>query len=83
MLEDNSIFLYKDYGKIVFDLKTIMDKKKITISKIAKITGLHHKVVRRYYEGTVERYDKEVLSKFCFVLWCDLKDIMHYERPKK
>lgn len=83
MLEDNSIFLYKDYGKIVFDLKTIMDKKKITISKIAKITGLHHKVVRRYYEGTVERYDKEVLSKLCFVLGCDLNDIMHYERPKK
>ena len=77
MLEDNSIFLYKDYGKIVFNLKTIMDKKKITISKIAKITGLHHKVVRRYYEGTVERFDKEVLSKLCFVLGCDLKDIMH------
>ena len=83
MLEDNSIFLYKDYGKIVFDLKTIMDKKKITISKIAKITGLHHKVVRRYYEGTVERFDKEVLSKLCFVLGCDLQDIMHYDRPKK
>ena len=83
MLEDNSIFLYKDYGKILFDLKTVMDKKKITISKIVKITGLHHKVVRRYYEGTVERYDKEVLSKLCFVLGCDLKDIMHYERPKK
>lgn len=83
MLEDNSIFLYKDYGKIVFDLKSIMDEKNITISKIAKITGLHHKVVRRYYEGTVERYDKEVLSKLCFVLGCDLNDIMHYERPKK
>lgn len=36
ILEDNSIFLYKDYGKIIFDLKTIMDKKKITISKIVK-----------------------------------------------
>lgn len=80
MLEDNSVFLYKDYGKIVFDLKTIMDKKGITISKIVKITGLHHKVVRRYYEGTVERYDKDVLAKFCFVLDCKLSDIMYYKK---
>ena len=59
MLEDNSIFLYKDYGKIVFDLKTIMDKKGITVSKIVKTTGLHHKVIKRYYEGSAERYDKD------------------------
>ena len=83
MLEDNSIFLYKDYGKIVFDLKTIMDKKGITVSKIVKTPGLHHKVIKRYYEGSAERYDKDVLSKLCFVLDCNLEDIMHYEKPKK
>ncbi len=64
-----SIIMYKDYGDIIFDIKTVMDKK----------TGLHHKVVRRYYDGTVIRYDKDVLSKLCFVLGCDLKDIMYYQ----
>lgn len=82
-MNNESIFVYKDYGNIILDIKTIMDKKGITISQVVKRTGLHHKVVRRYYEGTVERYDKEVLSKLCFILECKLDDILKYIKPKK
>lgn len=78
-----SIIMYKDYGDIIFDIKTVMDKKGITVSQVVKKTGLHHKVVRRYYDGTVVRYDKDVLSKLCFVIGCDLKDIMYYQRNTK
>lgn len=78
---DNSIFIYRDYGDIEFDIKTIMDKKGITINQVVKKTGLHHKVVHRYYDGTAVRYDKDVLSKLCFVLDCNLDDIMHYKKP--
>ena len=78
-----SIIMYKDYGDIIFDIKTVMDKKGITVSQVVKKTGLHHKVVRRYYDGTVIRYDKDVLSKLCFVIGCDLKDIMYYQRNTK
>lgn len=78
-----SIIMYKDYGDIIFDIKSVMDKKGITISQVVKKTGLHHKVVRRYYDGTVVRYDKDVLSKLCFVIGCDLKDIMYYQRETK
>ena len=75
--------MYKDYGDIIFDIKSVIDKKGITISQVVKKTGLHHKVVRRYYDGTVVRYDKDVLSKLCFVIGCDLKDIMYYQRETK
>lgn len=78
---DNSIIVYRDYGNIKFDIKTIMDKKGITISQVAKKTGLHHQVIKRYYNSDVERFDKDVLSKLCFVVGCDLKDIMYYEKP--
>lgn len=83
MMNKESIFIYKDYGNTILDIKTIMDKKGITISQIVKLTGLHHKVIRRYYEGTIVRYDKEVLSKLCFVLECNLDDILKYVKPKK
>ena len=78
----DSIIVYKDYGDIKFDIKTIMDKKGITINQIVKKTGLHHQVIRRYYEGTAVRYDKDVLSKLCFVIGCELKDIMYYQKPE-
>lgn len=80
---DNSIFIYRDYGNIKFDIKSIMDKKGITINQVVKKTGLHHQVIRRYYEGTILRYDKDVLSKLCFVLDCNLDDIMYYEKSTK
>ena len=47
---ENSIIIYRDYGDIVFDIKTIMDMKGITINQVVKKTGLHHQVIRRYYE---------------------------------
>lgn len=78
----DSIFIYKDYGHIVFNIKSVMDEKGISINQVVKKTGLHHQIIRRYYEGTIERYDKEVLAKLCFVIGCDLTEIMHYEYPK-
>jgi len=78
----DSIIIYKDYGDIKFDIKTIMDKKGITVNQVVKKTGLHHQVIRRYYEGTVVRYDKDVLSKLCFVIGCELNDIMYYQKPE-
>ncbi len=79
---DNSIIVYRDYGNIKFDIKSVMDNKGITINQVVKKTGLHHQVIKRYYNGTVERFDKDVLSKLCYVIDCNLNDIMYYEKPK-
>lgn len=80
---ENSIFIYRDYGNIELDIKSFMDKNNISISYVVKQTGLHHRVVRRYYDGTITRYDKDVLSKFCFVLGCQLSDILKYNKPNE
>ena len=50
---NDSIFVYKDYGNIKFDIKSIMDRKNISVNQIVKKTGLHHQVIRRYYDGTI------------------------------
>ena len=38
---NDSIFVYKDYGNIKFDIKSIMDRKNISVNQIVKKTGLH------------------------------------------
>ena len=80
---DDSIIMFRDYGEIVLDIKTIMDKKGLSITSVAKKTGLHHNVVRRYYERTAVRYDKDVLARLCFVIGCELQDIIYYRKPNK
>ena len=80
---NNSVIVYVDYGSIYFNIKDIMQKKNLSKNQVAKKTGLHHQIIERYYNGTVTRFDKDILAKFCFIFDCKLEDIMYYEKPKK
>lgn len=83
-MEDKSLFnVVEDYGKIIFDISKIANKRNLTPTKIVKLTGLHHNVVNKYLEGKVVRYDGDTLAKFCYILNCDVSDIMYYKKPKK
>ena len=77
----DSIFSYKDYGRIVLSVKKVMDEKNVTVSDVVKLTGLHPRVVKRYYDGTALRFDKDVVSKLCFILGCNISDLMYYDNP--
>lgn len=80
---DNNLFQIVDYGYIEFNIKNIMDKRRISVNQLVKKTGLHHNVVKRYYNGENQKYDNDVLAKLCFVLNCKLSDIMYYVNPTK
>ncbi len=82
MDNDEYIITYSDYGSIHYDISAIMKKRNLTQTQIVKRTGLHNQIVERYVKGTISRYDKEVLAKLCYVLNCDLSDIMYYVRPR-
>ncbi len=78
----NSVVIYVDYGDIYFDIKSMMKKRNITKTQLAKRTGLHHQIIDRYYNNRIVRYDKDVLARICYILDCSLTDIMYYEKPK-
>ena len=73
-IEENTI-----YGKVVICLKDLMDKKNITISDMSKLTKLKYDIVKKYYYGDCYQFDIETLSKFCFILKCDVSDILKYK----
>lgn len=81
MKNDDSIVIYRNYGKVVCSIKNIMEIRNITKTQLAKKTGLHHRVLDRYITGDLSRFDQDVLAKLCYILKCDINDIIHYEEP--
>lgn len=80
MIHDN---IYKDYGSTRCNLNEIMKEEHLTKTMIVKKTGLHHRVVAKYMNNEIIRYDKDVLARFCYVLNCDISDLISYVVPKE
>jgi len=80
---DNSLFNLKEYGGVVITLKEVMDKQGITRNRLAKLTGLVYNSINRYYQpAPITSVDLDILAKICFVLDCQVADILHYQRPE-
>ena len=72
----------RNYGKVEIKLKTIMDKKNISIYQVSQLANLKHSTVKNYYNNCpITRVDLDVISKLCYVLNCKIEDILEYKYP--
>ena len=77
---ENSIFMPQNYGKIIFSFNIVMDKKQINRNQLATRAGIRFEVADRFYNGNIERMDMDVLARICFVLDCDVADVITFQR---
>lgn len=81
--QDTGIILIKDYGKITVKLAQMMEKKKITRNRLRTLTGIKYEVIDRYYKAqNIERIDLDLFAKVCFVLDCEISDLLEFEKEK-
>ena len=82
IIEKRGIHETKDYGKVEIKLSSIMDKNNINIYQMSKYTDLKYSTVKSYYNNCpLTRVDLDVISKFCYVLNCNIEDILEYVYP--
>ena len=79
MKELRSITNIRTYGKISINLKDLIEEKGITRYRLAKLADTRFEVVEKWCSGTVERIDSDVLARFCYVLDCEITDIIKYD----
>lgn len=80
MKELRSIVNIGAYGNISVHLKDLIEAKGITRYRLAKLADTRFEVVEKWCSGTVERIDADVLSRFCYILDCDISDIIKYQK---
>ena len=78
MKELRSIVNLNSYGSISIHLKEMIEERGITRYRLAKLADTRFEVVEKWCSGTVERIDLDVLARFCYILNCEITDIITY-----
>ena len=79
-----SIIQYQteEYAHINVKLAEIMDRRGITRNRLRTLTGTKYEVIDRYYKGVnIEMVDLNFLAKVCYVLGCEVNDLLEYQHP--
>lgn len=81
-MSDKYFIEYENYGYVDIVIKELMDEKGITKYEMAKRTGIRHQTVKNYYDNVaLTKVDLDVISKMCYILDCDISDILKYRKP--
>ena len=67
-----------DYGYIHLKLKEVMKAQHISINKLACRAEMQRTQLKAYMNNEVQRIDLAVMARLCYVLECDLKDLLEY-----
>ncbi len=78
MKELRSVVNLSSYGNVSIHLKELIEEKGITRYRLAKLADTRFEVVEKWCSGTVERIDSDVLARFCYILDCEITDIIKY-----
>lgn len=69
-----------DYGVVRVNLKAIMKDQGVSINKLACRAEMQRTQLKAYLNGTIQRVDLAVLARLCYVLDCDISDILEYKK---
>ena len=70
----------QNFGKIIFKIDQVLEEKNISKNKLEKETNLQRMQLNSYCNNKVKRIDLETIAKICYVLECQVEDIVEYCR---
>lgn len=73
-----TILTIKDYGHIELHLKKYMELCGYNRTSLARSINTRFEVIDKWCNGTVEKIDADILARMCYVLDCEVGDILVY-----
>lgn len=77
---ETKLYSLIDYGHIEIHLKELMDVRQISRNALARAIDTRFEVIDKWYKGSVEKIDADILARICFVLKCEPQDIVKYKK---
>ena len=79
-MPNKTISTVNDYGKTKITLKALMDARGLSRNALARSINTRFEVVDKWYENRVEKLDLDILARICYVLDCDVGDVLSYKK---
>lgn len=70
-----------DRGSIRIRLKEILEEKGISLNQLSFRTEMQRSQLRNYRDNKIQRMDIDILIRLCYVLDCDLHELIKYIPP--
>jgi putative transcriptional regulator len=78
---NNTVLTFREYGKVRVRLKDVLDARGMSRNELARAANTRFEVVDKWYRGSLEKIDADILARFCFILHCQIGDLLSYEEP--
>lgn len=68
-------------GEIRILLKDILEERNISLNQLSFRAEMQRTQLRNYRDNKVQRLDIDILLRLCYVLECNLSDLIEYIPP--
>ncbi|MDE7312367.1 MAG: helix-turn-helix transcriptional regulator [Eubacterium sp.] len=69
---------HMEYGEIRIHLAELMQEKNVSMNQLSFRTEMQRTQLRNYRDNKIQRLDIDILKRLCYVLECDLHDLVEY-----
>lgn len=69
-------------GEIIIHLDKLMEQRNVSLNQLSFRTEMQRTQLRNYRDNKIQRLDIDILKRLCYVLECDLMDLIEYIPPQ-
>ena len=73
-----TFFHFKRQAVIKCHLARLMGERKMSVSDVARETGLHRNTITLLYKETAKQVDIETIDKLCVLFECRVEDLFEF-----
>lgn len=68
-------------GEIKIHLDELIEQKGVSLNQLSFRTEMQRSQLRNYRDNKIQRLDIDILKRLCYVLECDLTELIEYIPP--
>ena len=71
------------YGKATLNLEQLIKEKGISKTQLSYKAEISHTQINRFCKNDIARIDLNTIARLCYVLNCNVADLIIYEPPEQ